>query len=133
MTRAARLRHAKSFDNGEGTLGQAELLGEVCQRHQVRSEPVPKPSDTGEGGDYLAVKAYWWWGGHTSASLRRAVLQWMSSVLGTAKPTLQAIARALIWPKAYCTVLAFVLYDMDAADNAKLSMLDSDTPFGRSM
>jgi len=45
----------------------------------------------------------------------------MSSVLETLKLTSRALTLALIRSNARCKVLTFVLYEMDAADNAKLS------------
>jgi len=64
-------------------------------------------------------------------SLWRGVLQWMSLVLGTLKPTSQALARTLICSNAFCRVLTFVLYDVDAADNVKSSTYDKDSHLGR--
>ena len=59
--------------------------------------------------------------GAPAESLCRGVLPWMSSVLGALKPTLRALAQALIGPNAHCLALTFVLYDVDAADNPKSS------------
>ena len=71
--------------------------------------------------------------GVPSGSLWREVLQWMSLVLGTLKPTSQAQARTLICSNAFCRVLTFVLYDVDAADNVKSSTYDKDSHLGRLM
>jgi len=54
----------------------------------------------------------------------------MSLVLGTLKPTSRALAGAIIHPNALCSVLMFVLYDVDAADSAMASTYNRDRPFG---
>ena len=73
MGREARTGRRESFDCGEGPLGEAQPLGEVCRRGQVGVEPIPEPSDAGKGGEDLAIQAYRGRGGGTvRVSLERS-------------------------------------------------------------
>jgi len=59
-------RWGESFAGGEGPLGEAYSLQEVCRRCHVRSEAVPKPSEAGETGEARAIQEYRRRGGSAS-------------------------------------------------------------------
>jgi len=109
------------------------LFAKCAEDARLGANQYPSHLMQGRGGKIWPSRHMAGGEGVPVGSLCRGVLQWMSTILGTLKPASRALAWAQICLNALCRILTFVLYDGDAADNAKLSTYNTERILLRSI